>query len=293
MNMSLNFASVIQSDSPLTQNLYSEEFMDVKNTNKKDNFREAVDMEKYHTEMYNQQLEESKKKRMEVEKDAAKRVADYNIASKKIKQRYQEFLDKHKNDGWNGFENHWYWKYYFNNIDKSGYTELDNQLNNMNENRFQPIEMNKKGYYQIGEFEENTNIASNFVENPAIYKAPIGDYVYDQDDDLLYPNQKNTSLPTGTGMKKENNNDNVVNSTFKLKQKELEKEEQISKDTENETKTKTKKSEDFTSVDPKLAQIYQKTLVETIPTPAPKRNILFNYIYCLIFILFVYLVVKS
>ena len=286
--MNLNFASVIQSDNPLTQNLYNKFINGV--DAKKDNFREAIDMEKYHTEMYNAQLEDSKKKRLAVEEDAAKRVADYNIASKKIKQRYQEFLDKHKNDGWDGFENHWYWKHYFNNNNKSGYTELDNQLDNMNENRFHPIEMNNKGYYQIGDFEDSTNITSTFVENPAIYKAPTGDYVYDHDDDLLYPNQKNTPIPTPTGIKKEqnnkqqNNNENVVNATFKLKQKELEKEEKAEQG---------EKSEDFTSVDPKLAQIYQKTLVQTTPTPAPKRNLLFNYIYCLIFIIFLYLVLKS
>jgi hypothetical protein len=52
--------------------------------------------------------------------------------------------------------------------------------------------------------------------------------------------------------------------------KELEKED-LNESESNKTK------EDFTSVDPKLAQIYQKTLVQTTPTPAPKRNLLFNY----------------
>ena len=200
MNMSLNFASVIQSDSPLTQNLYSEEFMDVKNTNKKDNFREAVDMEKYHTEMYNQQLEESKKKRMEVEKDAAKRVADYNIASKKIKQRYQEFLDKHKNDGWNGFENHWYWKYYFNNIDKiidyyqtiqnlSHMSELsNNETNNRIDNINKAITFNKNeaqvyinGNYKLTKILEGRikwNTGDVYINNPIKYSGKIENLRY-------------------------------------------------------------------------------------------------------------------
>jgi hypothetical protein len=284
--MSFNFATVIQSDNPLTQNLYTEDFSNPVKT-PKDNFREAVNMEEYHTKMYNEQLEESKKKRLAVEQDAAKRVADYNLATKKLKDRYQKFFDKHKNDGWDGLEKHWYWKHYFENINKAGYTPLDNQLDNMKEDRFHPIELNKKGYYQIGEFEENTNISSNFVENPASYKSQYGEYLYDHDDDLLYPKNKPTNTMEPSNMM---NNKKIIDSTFEIKQKELKKE--AIKEAAAEKKKETE-SEDFTSVDPKLAQIYQKTLVQTIPTPPPKRNLLFNYIYCLIFILFLFLVFKS
>ncbi len=61
--MSLNFATVSQSDNPLTQNLYTGESANNVKT-PKNNFREAVDMEKYHTEMYELQLEENKKKEL-------------------------------------------------------------------------------------------------------------------------------------------------------------------------------------------------------------------------------------
>jgi hypothetical protein len=292
--MSFNFATVIQSDNPLTQNLYTEEFANVVKT-PKNNFREAVDMEKYHTEMYELQLEENKKKRFAVEQDAAKRVADYNKMTKKLKDRYNKFLEKHKNDGWEGLENHWYWKHYFSNINKPGYTNLDNQLDNMKEDRFHPIELSKDGYYKIGEFENTTNISTNFVENPAIYKSPYGEYIYDHDDDLLYPPQKEQDTNNLVGDGSKNDDKSLIDDAFNLKQKELIREVQknktsvaFSSNIENKTK-----SEEFTSVDPKLAEIYQKTLLTPTPTQPPKRNLLFNYIYCLIFILFLFLVFKS
>ena len=421
--MSFNFATVIQSDNPLTQNLYTEEFANVVKT-PKNNFREAVDMEKYHTEMYNLQLEESKKKRLAVEQDATKRVADYNKMTKKLKDRYNKFLEKHKNDGWEGLENHWYWKHYFSNINKAGYTNLDNQLDNMKEDRFHPIELSEDGYYKVGEFEETANISTNFVENPAIYKSPYGEYMYDHDDDLLYPPQKKDEEQDEEQEKaqaKDNlagggsiyEDKSLIDDAFKLKQKELIREAQKDKDktlggfSENnaifggsgdtpgiydqkafnenkgyyqtsyneyqkskikpfnkirndeskaqndvkseqqqqkqtynkssnfgefeennaifggsgdtpgiynqkefnkspafynssfneypKSKVKSANSEEFTSVDPKLAEIYQKTLLAPTPAPTqpPKRNLLFNYIYCLIFILFLFLVFKS
>jgi hypothetical protein len=63
----------------------------------------------------------------------------------------------------------------------------------------------------------------------------------------------------------------------------------------NENKNET---EDFINIniDPKLSQIYQKTLSPSeykYNGELPKRNLLFNYIYCLIFILFLFLVFKS
>ena len=272
--MSFNFATVNQSDNPLTKNLYTEEFANVVKT-PKNNFREAVDMEKYHTEMYNLQLENAKENRRKVEEDATKRVADYNKMSQKLKERYDKFLEKHKKDGWEGLENHWYWKHYFQNLDKQGYSQIDNQLDNMKEDRFYPIEMNKDGYYKIGEFEENTNESNNFVENPFLYVNLSNEYVYNYADDKLYPNKQEQ-------LQEQSKKQNEIDSAFELKQKELNKE------------NKEVESEEFTAVDPQLAQIYQKTLSPSEYKPStPKRNLLFNYIYCVIFILFLFLVFKS
>ena len=220
---SLKFANLDKAYDPIMSNLYNENEKTNKNKNdKKQNFREAVDMEKYHMEMYNLQMEESKKKRLAVEKDAAKRVADYNDMTKQLNQRYDDFLKAHQKDGWDGLENHWYWKHYIENVDKPGYTPLDNHLDNMKDDRFYPIELSNNGYAQIGEFEENTNISSNFVEKPAMYKSNIGNFIYNYGDNIIYP-EKKLLEKNETQLKDETDEKAKLERAFNIKQQELKK----------------------------------------------------------------------
>lgn len=294
--MSLNFATVDKDENSITNNLFSK---DSKEKKHKNNFREAVDMEKYHTDMYKLQLKEAAENRIKTEKDAKKRMEDYNKTAKKIEERHNKFLaeiQEAQNKEWNKFKDDWYWKSYFENLNKPGYTPLDNYLDNMKDDRYVPIELSD-GYYPIGEFEENKQSPDNyeFVANSEIYKTPIREYVYDYPNDIIYPN-----TPTPNPNSKVQNTN--IETLFKIKESELNKENK--EETKKETKNKNNENnenndeerEDFSSVDPKLAQIYQKTLpgnnVSTTPIPK-KRNIIFNYLYCIIFIIFLFLIFKS
>jgi hypothetical protein len=341
----MTFATIKESENPLTNNLYSEEFTNDKEDKK--NYTDAIDMETYHIDMYNLQVENAKKNRIEIENDAKKRILDYNKMANKLKEKYDKFKAQQK-DGWKEFENHWYWKYYFNNVNNSGYNEMDNYIDKMDESKYHPIELNKE-YKQIGDFDDNMNEGVIQVENPAIYKTTNRNYVYNFISDNLYPNNpqfvedENSIDSIKTKMNQSQNN---IDLAFKLKEHQLNNNTQKSNNTTysvnnlkklaetlptqlpNELLNKLpnqiqnqlspelisklksalssqdkfenikNEKEDFTNIniDPKLSQIYQKTLPPSeykYNGEPPKRNLLFNYIYCLIFILFLFLVFKS
>lgn len=282
----MSFATITESENPITDNLYSEGFGNL------NNYKEAIDMETYHTEMYNLQVENARKNRIELENDAKKRLIDFNNLARKIKERYEKYKEQ-QNEGWKEIiEKDPYWKHYFENIDKTGYTEMDNYLDKMDETKFFPVNLSND-YQEVGDFDNNVvNDSIIEVKNPNTYKTHFGEYLYDYVNDKLHPYKENYN-PNIKNV--EPNNKNNINSIFKLK------EEQINKNEKNETKeTKetNKTKEDFYDVDPKLSQIYQKTLPPSEykynnGQELPKRNLLFNYIYCLIFILFLFLVFKS
>jgi hypothetical protein len=337
----MTFATIKESENPLTNNLYSEEF-----TNAgvgKNNYTEAIDMEKYHLDAYNLQVENEKKNRIELENDAKKRVVDYNKMANKLKEKYDKFKAQQK-EGWKGFENHWYWKYYFNNVNNTGYSEMDNYIDKLDESKYHPIELTKE-YKQIGDFDDNINDGVTQVENPAIYNINNRDYVYDFINDNLYPDNPQfveDENSIDNIKKKMNQSQNNIDLAFKLKEHQLNngnqeqnntshlvnnfkkiaetlptqlphqlhhrlspelilkiKSEFSSKDKfENKKNENKNETEDFINIniDPKLSQIYQKTLSPSeykYNGELPKRNLLFNYIYCLIFILFLFLVFKS
>ena len=267
----MSFATITESENPITDNLYSEGFGNL-NLN---NYKEAIDMDTYHTDMYNLQVEKAKQNRIELEKDAEKRLIDFNNMIKKIKEKVNKYKEQQE-DGWKEIiEKDPHWKYYFENINKSGYNEMDNYIDKMDESKYHPVNLSKD-YQEIGNFDDNDlNNSIIEIKNPNTYKTHSGEYLYDQINDKLYPHNGNGNAKE----KYETTEKNNINSIFKLKEKEI-----------NENK------EEFNNIDPKLSQIYQKTLPPSeykYNGEPPKRNLLFNYIYCLIFILFLFLVFKS
>lgn len=293
----MNCASIKESENPLTENLnFSEDF---------ETTTQAIDMEKYNEMVILQQFEDVKKKRKEVETDANKRVQEYNAIAKGLKDRYTVFLEKtNTKNGWDDFKNHWYWKSYFENINKTGYSEEDNQRDNLNPANYYPVELTKE-YQQIGNFNAVSDEPAPYVDEDRVYLSSSGEYEYDYVQNKIFPKDKKMVYDENTvdGVKEkikelqnqplqltDKQEEKVSNLVFKLKE--------LKNNPSNITSvpTPTQIKEDFESVDPKLVEIYQKTLPpnEYNIKPKPiKRNLLLNYTYCLIFILFLYLVFKT
>ncbi len=289
----MNCASIKESENPLTENLkYSEGF---------ETTTEAIDMEKYNEMVILQQIEDVEKKRKEVETDANKRVKEYNDIAKGLKDRYNTFLEKTNNkNGWDDFKNDWYWKSYFENINKTSYTEADNQRDNLNPANYYPIELTKD-YQQIGNFNAMSDEPAPYVDEEKVYLSSTGEYEYDYIQNKIFPKDKETVYDENTidGVKQKikdlqnqpsqltnNQQEKVSNLVFKLKE--------LKNNLNSNSVSQTK--EEFESIDPKLVEIYQKTLSpneHNNKLKPMKRNILLNYVYCLIFVLFLYLVFKN
>jgi hypothetical protein len=292
----MNCASIKESENPLTENLkYSEGF---------DQTIEAIDMEKYNETVILQQIEDVKKNRKQVEEDANKRVQEYNAIAKGLKDRYAVFLEKINNkNGWDDLKNDWYWKSYFENINKASYTEEDNQRDNLNPANYFPIELNKD-YQQIGNFNAMSDEPAPYVDEERVYLSSTGEYEYDYVQNKIFPKDKKIVYDENTidGIKQKikdlqnqpleltkKQKDSVSNLVFKLK-------ELKNNNANTDSNSSPQNKEEFESIDPKLVEIYQKTLPPNeynIKLKPIKRNLLLNYVYCLIFVLFLYLVFKT
>jgi len=292
----MNCASIKESENPLTENLsISEDF---------ETTTQAIDMEKYNEMVILQQIEDVGKNRKQVEADANKRVQEYNSMAKGLKDRYNAFLEKtNSKNGWDDFKNDWYWKSYFENVNKTSYSEQDNQRDNLNPDNYFPIELNKD-YQQIGKFNVMSDEPAPYVDEERVYLSSTGEYEYDYVQNKIFPKDKKIVYDENTidGIKQKikdlqnqpleltnKQKDSVSNLVFKLK-------ELKNNNTNNNHNTTPQTKEEFESVDPKLVEIYQKTLPPTennIKQKPIKRNLLLNYVYCLIFVLFLYLVFKT
>jgi hypothetical protein len=250
-------------------------------------------MEKYNETVINEQIEKSNINRQQIEEDAKKRVEDYNKKAEELKMRALQY-DKEQKKGWDEFKNHWFWKYYLSNSDKTSYTEQDNINDSLNDKNYKSIEISKD-FQPIGENNNFDNIAP-YVENHPYYITNDGSkYIYNYPNNLMFPLEKNVNENSPEFIKQQlqmsvdtqRNDKKTLDLALKLKEKLNQKNQ--------DQNTETNSKEHFESLDPKLVQIYQKTLPpgETPPPPKEERNILFNYIYCIIFVIFVYLVFRS
>ena len=182
----MNCASIKESENPLTENLnFSEDF---------ETTTQAIDMEKYNEMVILQQIEDVKKNRKQVEADANKRVQEYNSIAKGLKDRYNAFLEKtNSKNGWDDFKNDWYWKSYFENVNKASYSEEDNQRDNLNPANYFPIELNKD-YQQIGKFNAMSDEPAPYVDEERVYLSSTGEYEYDYVQNKIFPKDKLSPL---------------------------------------------------------------------------------------------------
>ena len=273
------------------------------------NFTEATQMDEYNEKIYNEQLSAVKANREQVEKDAKERVSAYNRLVKKLKEKENADIDRRNNDGWAFFKDDEFWKYYFENINKSGYSESDNYLDNLKEDRYFPIKISKE-YHQIGKFEETPLGRATYKSNYEVYQGPKREYIYDVGQNKLYPDKPNFvateedklknlqlhGLSQEDPMKDYNL---LINTKINSVEKKIEA-EQINK-TPNPLEKTTDK---FENVDKRLAEIYMKTLppseykydgsLDYEKTNESKSSEYFiYYIYCFILVIFLYILFRT
>ena len=143
------------------------------------NFTDATNMDEYNDKIYTEQLARVQANREKVEKDAKERVLSYNRLAKKLKEKETADINRRNTDGWSFFKDDEFWKYYFETVNKTGYTESDNYLDNLKEDRYFPIKISDE-YQQIGSFEETPLGKANYKSNYEIYQGPKREYIYDR-----------------------------------------------------------------------------------------------------------------
>jgi hypothetical protein len=271
-------------------------------------FTQATLMDEYNNKIYNEQLSRVMANRNQVEKDAKERVAAYNRLAKNLKEKEIADTEKRNNDGWAFFKDDEYWNYYFENINKSGYSESDNYLDNLKEDRYFPIKISKE-YQQIGNFEESPINKASYKSNYEIYQGPKREYIYDVGQNKIYPDKPNF-IPTEEdklknlklhGLSEEDPQKDynlLINAKINSIDKKIQAEQ--SKTDEQSKTTKDK----FENVDKRLAEIYMKTLPPneykydgsidyTKPNESIKTNSFIYYIYCLILVIILYILFRK
>ncbi len=272
------------------------------------NFTDATLMDEYNTKTYNEQLSRVMANREKVEKDAKDRVDAYNRLVKNLKEKETQDIEKRNRDGWSFFKNDEFWKYYFENNTKTGYSESDNYLDNLKEDRYFPVKISTE-YQQIGNFDESPFGKGSYKSNYEIYQGPNREYIYDVGQNKLYPDKPNF-IPTEEdklknlklhGLSEEDPSKDynlLINAKINSVDKKIEAEK--SKPTNTSTEIKDK----FENVDKRLAEIYMKTLppseykydgsVDNEKNQETKSSEQFiYYIYCFILVIFLYILFRT
>ena len=276
------------------------------------NFTDATNMDEYNDKIYTEQLARVQANREKVEKDAKERVLSYNRLAKKLKEKETADINRRNTDGWSFFKDDEFWKYYFETVNKTGYTESDNYLDNLKEDRYFPIKISDE-YQQIGSFEETPLGKANYKSNYEIYQGPKREYIYDVGQNKIYPDKpnfvateedklKNLQLH---GLSKEDpmkDYNLLINAKINSVDRKIEA-EQLTKTT-SPTSTTPKTTDKFENIDKRLAEIYMKTLPpseykydgsfdneNTEKTKSSEQFI--YYIYCFILVVFLYILFRT
>ncbi len=276
-------------------------------------FTQATRMDEYNEKIYNEQLARVKANREQVEKDAKERVNAYNILVKNLNEKEKADIEKRNNDGWAFFKDDKFWNYYFENIGKSGYSESDNYLDNLKEDRYFPIKINKE-YQQIGSFEESPLAKAIYKSNYEIYQGPKREYIYDVGQNKLYPDKPNF-VPTEEdklknlqlhGLSEEDpmkDYNLLINAKINSVDKKIQDEQSKSTSSPTSTSSSSNKKDSFENVDKRLAEIYMKTLppseykyngdIDYKNNKNNKSDFFIYYIYCFILVLILYILFRN
>lgn len=282
-------ATINQSTRLITDELYANEHFEV--IDKKD--REAIDMDTYNDQMYKLQLEQINANRELIKKQVSDSHFEFKRRKEKLKARELKEQQMQDEQAWNGLKDDWYWGSYATDVAKTSYSTLDNYNDKLKDSSYEPIKISNE-YQLIGNFIENENPSAGKTTRQMVYKSPIRDYIYDVKYDRLFPaNEYQETLST--------NINDIEDETEKIN-KAFNTKHNITPDpTITSTPVSTlNTTEDFVgnnNVDPKLVEIYQKTLP---PSEYVNKNTVsydveysYNYLYVLIIVIILFLLFKS
>jgi hypothetical protein len=287
-------ATINQSIRSITNSLYNSEKF--KSIDKKD--MAAIDMDTYNQQIYEEQLKKAKENRELIKKEIEEAKINLNASREKAKEREEKERLLQDQLAWNGLENDWYWGSYLNDVNKTSFSPIDNYLDKMKPDSYLPIKLGT-GYKVIGDdFKEYIVPTGEQTKKSFEYKTPFRNYIYDIKYDRLIP--ANNVVPPEKKSEVEINDPTMdagtkINTSFNTKYN-------IPSPTSPTTSPTTGSSgvlkEGFESsqLDPKLYEIYQKTLPPSEykdPTISYDVGYTYTYIYVLIIAIILYLLFKS
>ncbi len=286
---SLGSATISQSTRSLTDDLYNSEKNDIQD--QKD--RQAIDMDTYNQQILKEQIDKANQTREMINKN----IEQINIERQNIKKKQSEREIKERelqdNAAWSSLKDHWYWGSYFNDVTKTAFSPLDNYLEKSKPESYLPIKLGDK-YSVVGaDYIEYEFPKANVTDQAFVYRSPFRDYVYDVKYNKLIPADATYEQPTPEPTKSQ---EELFQKAFDLKYNPPSKE-----GFENPIKPE-KDNKNNNSIDPKLYEIYQKTLTpdeyKNTDISENENNVLdiiysYNYIFIIIIALILFLLFQS
>jgi len=236
---------------------------------------DSIDMNNFNEQILREKNKNAKKNRQMINKQ----INDINLEKQqrkeKIKQREereQKQKDLIKKSTWNAVKNDWYWGSYNNNLKKTSYSEVDNSLDNLKKSNYLSVPLSNE-YKIIGNDETNEEEKKVQTAKPFIYQSPLKDYIYDV---------KNNQL-VAYNISEKNEEDTKITATSSPT---------LPSTPIPSLSVKEGFSNDI-NVDPKLFEIYQKTLTTKKNTVSYDVDYTYNYVFILIIIIILFLLFKS
>lgn len=250
---------------------------------------DAIDMDVYNDQIYKEQNEKAQKNREMIVKQNEETLLEKKKREEKLKKREQKEKKLFDERAWNGLKNHWYWGSYSDDVKKTSYTNVDNYMDKLNPSMYSQIPLTKD-YKVIGDYKAYEQENAGSIDKPFLYKTPFRDYIYDVKNNRLIANENNTNI---TPIPTTNPQDvplattsSTLTTTSTL----------TTQSTPSTTSLPLKEgfSDNNIDVDPKLFEIYQKTVhTNKKNTVSYDVDYTYNYVFVLIIMIVLFLLFKS
>lgn len=237
---------------------------------------DSIDMDNFNEQILKEKNKNAEKNREMVTQQINNINLEKQQREEKLKQREQKQKDLIDKGAFDSVKNDWYWSSYNNNLKKTSYSEIDNSLDNLKASNYLSVPLSHE-YKIIGNDETNQEEEKVQMAKPFIYKSPLKDYIYDV---------KNNKLVT-YNISEKNEEDHKIIPTISPTISP------ILLPTISPTLTAKEGFTNDINVDPKLFEIYQKTLTTKKNTVSYDVDYTYNYVFVLIIIIVLFLLFKS
>jgi len=280
----MNPATINQSSRLLTNSLYAtEHFNDLDQKE-----REAMTMDEFHRQTYAKQLEENNRQRQELEENALRVEEDQKVKKDQAKERH-EAVQKLEDEYYSNLQkNQWSGGSYNLDSGQDSYGPIDNHLDNLKSKTYHNVEISDSPK-KIGKYNEAKDKIGTLIKKTFTYRAPFREYAYDVETDKLIPEgdryvTDNNVLNLKSNCLKNNDIQEVFDQKYKEKTAAAAKKSSAS----------TKESFVGSELDPKLMEIYTKTLSpqDELDNKAESSSI-FSYSHCLILVIIFFLLFRN